>query len=42
VGKPEGKISLGNPSHGSMYVNKVGVREMGWADMNWIYLLNYK
>jgi hypothetical protein len=38
VGKPEGKRPLGRP--GSRWVDNIrmDIREVGWADVNWIGL----
>jgi hypothetical protein len=38
VGKPEGKRPLGSPRHRWVDNIKMGVREIGWSSMDWIYL----
>jgi hypothetical protein len=38
VGKPEGKIPLGRPRHRWVDNIKMNLREVGWDDMDWIYL----
>jgi hypothetical protein len=38
VGRPEGKIPLGRTRRRLVDNIKVGVREIGWGDMDWIDL----
>jgi hypothetical protein len=38
VGKSEGKRPLGRPSRKREYNIKMGLKEVGWADMDWIDL----
>jgi hypothetical protein len=38
VGKPEGKRSLGRPSHRWVDNIKMDLREIGWSSMDWIDL----
>jgi hypothetical protein len=38
VGKPEGKRPLGRPRLGWEDNIKIDLREIGWADMDWIDL----
>jgi hypothetical protein len=42
AGKPEGKRSLGRPRCRLEDNNKIGLREIGWADIDWIHLAQYK
>jgi hypothetical protein len=38
VGKPEGKRPLGRPRRSWVDNIKTDLREIGWSDMDWIYL----
>jgi hypothetical protein len=38
VQKPEGKRQLGRPRHRWEDNIKIDLREIGWRDMDWIYL----
>jgi hypothetical protein len=38
VGKPEGKRPLGRPRRRWVDSIKMGLREIGWDSMDWIYL----
>jgi hypothetical protein len=42
VGKPEGKIPLGRPSHWWGDNIKVDLGEVGWDDGDWIGLSKYR
>jgi hypothetical protein len=38
VGKPDGKSSLGRPKRGWEKNIIMDLREIGWEDVDWIYL----
>jgi hypothetical protein len=42
MGKPEGKRQLGRPSRRCVDNIKIGLREIGWGDMDWIDLAQYR
>ena len=39
VGKPEGKKPLGRPTHRKEDNIKMGLKDIGCVDMEWIYLV---
>jgi hypothetical protein len=42
MGKPEGKRPLGGPRHKCEDNDKMGLREIGWGDMDWMELTQDK
>jgi hypothetical protein len=42
VGKPEGKGPLGRPRCGWMDNIRTDLEEVGWGDVNWIGLAQYR
>jgi hypothetical protein len=38
VGKPEGKRTLGRPTHTGKNNIRMDVRKMGWESVDWIHL----
>jgi hypothetical protein len=42
VGKPEGKTPLGRPRRRWVDNIKVDLREIGWDDMDWMDLAQYR
>ena len=42
VAKPEGKRQFGNPRHRWKDNIQMDLQEVGWWDMDWIYLAQYR